>query len=80
MPRRGDLLRAIELPSTVRALSMTCLRATEYVAVAIGSGRDPDVIAALARRSYGKANATSSGGPPRALTTVTAMYCRPPAS
>ena len=45
----GDLLRAIELPSTVRALPMTYLHeGTQYVAVAIGSGRDPDEIVALA--------------------------------
>ena len=47
--RTGDLLRAIELPSTVRALPMTYLHeGAQYVAVAIGSGRDPDEIVALA--------------------------------
>ena len=44
-------LRAIELPSTVRALPMTYLHeGTQYIAVAIGSGRDPDEIVALAVR------------------------------
>ena len=45
----GELLRAIELPSTVRALPMTYLHdGTQYLAVGIGSGRDPDEIVALA--------------------------------
>ena len=44
-------LRAIELPSTVRALPMTSLHeGTQDIAVAIGSGRDPDEIVALAMR------------------------------
>ncbi len=47
----GDLLRAVELPSTVRALPMTYLHeGTQSVGVAIGSGRDPDEIVALALR------------------------------
>ncbi len=47
----GDLLRAVALPSTVRALPMTYLHeGTQYVGVAIGSGRDPDEIVALALR------------------------------
>ena len=45
----GELLRAIELPSSVRALPMTYLHdGKQYLAVAIGSGRDPDEIVALA--------------------------------
>ena len=47
----GELLRAIELPLTVRALPMTYLHeGTQYIAVAIGSGRDPDEIGAVAVR------------------------------
>ncbi len=45
----GELLRAIELPSSVRALPMTYLHdGKQYLAVGIGSGRDPDEIVALA--------------------------------
>ena len=48
----GDLLRAIELPSTVRALPITYLHeGRQYVAVAIGSGRDRDEVVALTLRS-----------------------------
>ena len=44
----GELLRAIELPSSVRALPMTYLHdGKQYLAVGIGSGRDPDEIVAL---------------------------------
>ena len=45
----GELLRAIELPSSVRALPMTYLHdGKQYLAVGIGSGRDQDEIVALA--------------------------------
>ncbi len=49
--RTGELLRAIELPSAVRALPMTYMHEdAQYVVVAIGSGREPDEIVALALR------------------------------
>ncbi len=45
----GEVLREIELPSTVHATPMTYMfEGKQYVVVAIGGGRDPDELAALA--------------------------------